>query len=153
MRGKVKVIVNEGVDIDHPRLNVSSNFNNSIYSQGASVQTVMSDECQEKDEWQLDIKNLASAKMISCHFRDKIVLGRGSSKNSNRFSLKVTTNNTVGREQCVISVYEGIVYIEDCNSVNGTYVNGKRIHKKIRLPKECKLGLADEEYKISINKN
>ena len=153
MRGKAKVIVNEGIDIDLPRLNLSSNYNKNIFLSGFTSKTAMTDNSREKDEWQLAIINVATGKAISCHFRDKIMLGRGSYKSSNHFILKVTTTNTVGREQCIISICEGIAYIEDCHSVNGTSANGKRVDKKMRLPKECRLGLADEEYRLSISKN
>ncbi len=155
VRGKGKIIVNEGVDIDLPRINVSSNYDKHLFSLSSLKHTVMIDDSREKNVWRLVIKNLVTDETISCYFKDKIVIGRGKPREGMRYFLRVRSTGLshVARIQCIISIHEGNPYIEDCLTVNGTFVNGKKVDQKMRLPMKCRLGLADEEFQMCLIKS
>ena len=147
-----KVIVNGGVDIELPRLKRSERNEKHLFMPGTQMQTIINDSGTENN-WQLILKDTRTEKRISCCFNERVILGRGTSGKNKKICFRVTSNTTVGREHCIISVRDRTAYIEDCNSVNGTFVDGKRIRKKEKLPLRCCLRLSDEVYKLYLIEN
>lgn len=66
---------------------------------------------------------------------------------------QITGNDTISREHCVISKVDGLVYVEDLGSTNGTKINGKPIekHKKILLPDGARLELSNEVFEVHLS--
>lgn len=66
---------------------------------------------------------------------NSISLGRSEENNV------VIYDKTVSREHCIITVNDGEYWIEDLNSSNGTYVDGKAIINRQKLNKTCTIVL------------
>lgn len=77
--------------------------------------------------------------------RDGIVLGR--SKNAD---YCIMGNINISRTHCKIYFQGDTVYVHDCNSSNGTYVNGMRVYPNKDVPMQSNdiLMLADEEFSL-----
>ena len=60
----------------------------------------------------------------------------------------VTDNSDVSRIHCIIERKNGVSYIKDNQSTNGTYVNGKNIagQENVFLTNNAKVSLGDEEF-------
>ena len=58
------------------------------------------------------------------------------------------TNKAVSRKHAVIKWKEGKYYIQDLDSANGTYVNGKLVHGTLELSNHDIITLADEEIEF-----
>ena len=56
--------------------------------------------------------------------RDKTTMGRRQTNDV------IFTDTSVSGEHCVLSVDDEKIYIEDCDSTNGTYINAKKITKE-----------------------
>lgn len=148
MFNRRKVIVNGGVDIELSRLVRSERYDRRLFMPENPMQTVIVNDSETENVWQLVLKNTRTGKTVSRCFTKRIVLGRGASLKGEKDFMRVTSNPTVGREHCVISVCNRTVYINDCGSVNGTYVDGKRITGREKLPLKCQLRLSKETYKL-----
>lgn len=60
----------------------------------------------------------------------RVVIGRKMGEDVN---LVLNYDPSVSARHCVITVENNVCYIEDLNSSNGTYLNGRRIQRKERL--------------------
>ncbi len=60
----------------------------------------------------------------------------------------VSKNNAVGKVHAEIIIRDGLFYIKDLNSRNGTYINGERINSntEYRIKNQDKITLANCEY-------
>lgn len=63
----------------------------------------------------------------------------------------VCSGAKVSREHCRIELIEGHFYISDMGSTNGTYLNGKRIHRLERLFSGDVIGIGDTDIVFSKN--
>ncbi len=73
-------------------------------------------------------------------------------KRSGENDYVVTENKAVSGKHAEIFVEDESVYIKDLGSLNGTFVNGKRLAKdeECRLQNNDKVKLADEEFAFSV---
>ncbi len=69
-------------------------------------------------------------------------------KSSTSVDYTVHDNTAVSRIHCIINRENGVSYIKDNDSTNGTYLNGRNIkgEDKIFLTNNAKLILGDEEF-------
>lgn len=58
----------------------------------------------------------------------------------------VISSPHVSKHHCALSVKSGICYIEDLNSTNGTYVDGKKIHSGVPLSSRSIVKLGNEKF-------
>lgn len=74
-------------------------------------------------------------------------------KKSRSVDLCIMGNPAISRIHCVIRRTEEGFSIEDLDSSNYTYVDGKRVKPGIRedLPGKCRIQLADEEFMFEIS--
>ena len=76
------------------------------------------------------------------------VVGKGSAVN-----MQISGNNAISREHITVSFNNDKFFIEDMNSSNYTYVNGKQIEPKAKV--EVKTGdeikLADELFTLQVD--
>lgn len=91
-------------------------------------------EHSEKDEFEdskgmVKVKNLlnSNSKEVTVDLYDTLTIGR---EDSNDLVLR---DKAVSKEHAVIFRRGSKFYVEDLNSTNGTYVNGKRIKRFVRL--------------------
>lgn len=68
-----------------------------------------------------------------------------------RASLVVPSDTKMSSCHCLLSLQNGEWQIEDLNSTNGTFVNGKRIESnyRIKLPRELQFRAADVKFQIT----
>lgn len=62
----------------------------------------------------------------------------------------VLSDNTVSGQHCIILAEGDEVYIQDLDSTNGTFLNGKRIHEKTVLQRGDKLMLGKQEFTVNL---
>ncbi|MDO5737837.1 MAG: FHA domain-containing protein [Eubacteriales bacterium] len=64
----------------------------------------------------------------------------------------VLSSKQLSPRHCRISHYAGNFYIEDFNSENGTYLNGRKLprHRAIKLPEQARIKLADLNFFFQI---
>ncbi len=63
----------------------------------------------------------------------------------------VLSDVTISGLHCKVLNEDGVIYIQDENSTNGTFVNGQRISEKAELHKGDKILLGKREFSVSIN--
>ncbi|HZK07128.1 MAG TPA: RDD family protein [Bacteroidales bacterium] len=62
------------------------------------------------------------------------IVGRSPSCNTGETPIIINdSTNTVSSTHCRIIVENGLVYIEDLNSTNGTFINGNRINQAVKV--------------------
>ena len=83
-------------------------------------------------------------------FIDKPVFTIG--KDSLHANLCISDNGAISRTHAIIRVKDNGVYLEDCNSTNGTYVDNRRIvaGQSVKLSDGSVIKLADEEFEYRI---
>jgi S1-C subfamily serine protease len=83
-------------------------------------------------------------------FIDKPVFTIG--KDSLHANLCISDNGAISRTHAIIRVKDNGVYLEDCNSTNGTYVDNRRIvaGQSVKLLDGSVIKLADEEFEYRI---
>ena len=76
--------------------------------------------------------------------KPEFAIGRSATK----ADYTVTDNSDVSRIHCIIERKNGVSYIKDNQSTNGTYVNGKNIagQENVFLTNNTKVSLGDEEF-------
>ena len=76
--------------------------------------------------------------------KPEFAIGRSATK----ADYTVTDNSDVSRIHCIIERKNGVSYIKDNQSTNGTYVNGKNIagQENVFLTNNAKVSLGDEEF-------
>ena len=76
--------------------------------------------------------------------KPEFAIGRSTTK----ADYTVTDNSDVSRIHCIIERKNGVSYIKDNQSTNGTYVNGKNIagQENVFLTNNAKVSLGDEEF-------
>ena len=79
--------------------------------------------------------------------KNKTVLGKGDSAD-----YKLEGNSAISREHAVFIRECDEFYIEDLNSLNHTYVEGKRINEKNRLSDSNVIEIADEKFIFCIDR-
>ena len=62
----------------------------------------------------------------------------------------VLSDNTVSGQHCIILTEGEDIYIQDLDSTNGTFLNGKRIHEKTVLQRGDKLMLGKQEFTVNL---
>lgn len=81
--------------------------------------------------------------------KERSVIG----KSETRADIVIRDNKTVGRAHCIISVEDREYYLEDNNSLNGTYLEDKKLQsdEKVRIQDGSRVRLSDEEFIFHIN--
>ena len=76
--------------------------------------------------------------------KPEFAIGRSATK----ADYTVTDNSDVSRIHCIIERKNGVSYIKDNQSTNGTYVNGKNIagQENVFLTNNARVSLGDEEF-------
>ncbi len=69
-------------------------------------------------------------------------------KSATNADYTISDNTAVSRIHCIINRKNGVSYIKDNNSTNGTFLNGKDIkgEENVFLTNRAKLVLGDEEF-------
>lgn len=81
---------------------------------------------------------------------DKPVFSIG--KDALHVNLCINDNTAISRTHAIIRTTQDGVYLEDCNSTNGTFVNGKRVveGQPVKLTDGAVIKLANEEFEYRI---
>ena len=70
------------------------------------------------------------------------LLGRGTNCN-----LSLNGSN-ISREHSLIFIKNEEIFVKDCDSTNGTMLNGRKVKKEIRFLENDKLTICDYEFKL-----
>lgn len=95
-----------------------------------------------EEKWFLEGRDDAGKRWSIAIDTFPFLLGRSANCN---LSL---TNSSISREHTLISMIKGEIFVEDCNSTNGTKLNGRTLNKSARLYENDKLALCDYEFKL-----
>lgn len=81
--------------------------------------------------------------------KERSVIG----KSETRADIVIRDNKTVSRAHCIISVEDREYYLEDNNSLNGTYLEDEKLQpdEKVRIQDGSRVRLSDEEFIFHIN--
>ncbi len=71
-------------------------------------------------------------------------------KKSGKCDIVIKDDNSVSGEHCMISQKQDGYWISDCNSTNGTKLNGKLIKRNEKLTEGSIIGIGRKEYSVSI---
>lgn len=78
--------------------------------------------------------------------RPQMLLG----KKKELVDVAITFNNMISRKHCKVTIKDGLYYIEDEGSVNGTFVNGLKLipHQKQEVKKGDVIRMADSNFQL-----
>lgn len=95
------------------------------------------------------LQNLNGGQIYEGNFYHEIILGRGSCQNGENWGIRFPYAS-VSRKHCRIFLEEGRVYVEDMESSNGTYLNGKQVVKPELLIRGDILKIGYEKFRVEI---
>lgn len=60
----------------------------------------------------------------------------------------IRENPTISRKHCMIRFHDDAFYLEDCDSMNGTYLDGEKVNsgEPVKLYEGCIIKMSDEEF-------
>lgn len=84
-------------------------------------------------------------RVIHNQIYNRLVIGR-----STDCDIIIDGDYSISKVHCVIikDDYKHVLYIEDCNSQNGTYLNRKKVSRKVRLRNGDRISIGQCELKI-----
>ena len=93
--------------------------------------------------------------LIRVKTNEKILLNKPTfklGKEQTYVDYAILGNSAISRSHATIYVNNGVFMVEDTNSTNHTYVDGKMIPSNTRtpMPVGCRLRLADEEFEFTM---
>ena len=126
-------------DIANSNLNVGEKDNKDSTETGTSFL----DEDDEDIKYTIRCTRLGSECMVE--EGEKLLVGRSVNDN-----FPIPGNSNLSRSHCVVKVVDGDLYIKDNKSLNGTFINGKRLSpfEEVKVAKGTRIKLADEEIEI-----
>lgn len=132
LRGK-KVEINRNYNINN-NYNVNNSFAN--FNQNNVIEYAKGNLCQLARDNRMGNRQMV-LKSINTYINTKICINKVEfviGKKIGKVDFAITNNSTVSRIHCKIVLKNGIYYIIDLGSSNGTYVNGKRIFAYQAVP-------------------
>ncbi len=143
------VIVNQGIDVETGQIGKNQNK----YFRGMSGEipdTICMDQVQgyvvQNPYTQVIFCNLASGRTVTKNLTDSLDLGRGTWAEEG--FLHISDNRMVSNRHCRIVREKGMVCLEDLQSRNYTYLNGKRLKQRARLKSGDIIALGPEQFQI-----
>lgn len=93
--------------------------------------------------------------LIRLKTNEKVLLNKPTfklGKEQNYVDYAILGNSAISRSHATIYINNGVFMIEDTNSTNHTYVDGRMIPSNTRtpMPVGCRLRLADEEFEFKM---
>ncbi|MGD8708938.1 MAG: FHA domain-containing protein [Ectothiorhodospiraceae bacterium] len=80
----------------------------------------------------------------------RVTVGRGADDAGRKGAALVINADTVSRRHAAIEYRDGNYHVRDCDSVNGTYVNGKRIRGDRRLANGDRVRFGECEFEVML---
>ena len=84
------------------------------------------------EAWLEDVSGASDQQKVELDGKRSVVIGRVAAKHKNARNF-VVPQSTVGRTHAVIDFHDGAFWLNDQNSTNGTFVNGKKLEQPHRL--------------------
>jgi len=80
--------------------------------------------------------------------KDKFVIG----KSKVQADYSIENNSAISRAHCEINRRNGVNYLRDLNSTNGTFVDGKRLaqDEEVLLKKGTIVRMGDEDFEFHL---
>ena len=83
--------------------------------------------------WRIVFDNLKTGERMYREFSGQMRIGRGDSDQSSRGYLILAGDNKISRNHCIIYEGRNMLCIQDLNSSNHTYINGKQLSQAAYL--------------------
>lgn len=103
-----------------------------------------------KKQWKLILENLETWEKYTFIFYDNIGIGRGRRTPEFEKYISIQDDPRISKLHCAIIRNEDKLYLKDMDSRNGTYLNGKQIHRPVVIQRDDVIGIG--ETKIEIKK-
>ena len=101
-----------------------------------------------KKQWKIILENLDTWEKFTFIFYDNIGIGRSKGNQEFEKYLSVQDDPRISKLHCAIIRKDDMLYLEDMDSRNGTYLNGKRIRQPIVIQKDDVIGLGSTKIEI-----
>lgn len=69
-------------------------------------------------------------------------------RNRENVDIYITNNKSIGRVHVILYLRNGHVFVEDQNSKNGTFLNGRRIMNQEEVISGTQIRISDEEFEF-----
>ncbi len=145
------IIVNQGVDVETGQFGRNQNK----YFRGMSGEipdTIYMNQIQREDYvvqnpgTQIIFCNLKSGCTVTTNLTDCLYIGRGTWKEEG--FLHISDNRMVSNRHCRILRQNGVIYLEDLQSRNYTYLNGRQIKQRMKLKSGDVIALGPEQFQV-----
>ena len=137
---------NQEVINQQPPTPLVNNFNNSSFQNQTFDRTIkVNSTMSKKEEWgatALTFVSMTGEGKAVTKIRDYLEIGRGEDCNV------VLSDNTISSRHAKITLLGNTMYIEDCNSSNGTLVNGRLINEKTQIKSGDMVIFGKAEYQL-----
>lgn len=149
---KKDIIVNQGVDVATGQIGSNQNkyfkgmsgeVSDTICIQQMSVQGYI----PQNPYTQIIFCNVETGRTVTKNLAGSLELGRGMWEGSQ--FLHISENRMVSNRHCRILRENGIVYVEDLQSRNHTYLNNRQVVQRMRLKSGDIIALGTEQFRIT----
>lgn len=121
-------------------------------SEPVAVEEEQEKEIEEEPEETIEEENLAKLSLTGVNneevkiipLKSQVLVGRKGSCDV------VISDSAISGEHCLIITEDDVVFVEDKESTNGTFVNGERITEKTEIKKGDILALGHMKFKIGL---
>lgn len=96
----------------------------------------------------LKIYNCNSGELYEIMISKKLYIGRNPSLSGNTDYLYIAGDNSISKMHCMIENNSNGMFLEDCNSSNHTYLNGKKIQEKVMLQSNDMIKIGKTKIRI-----
>lgn len=142
------VYVNGGVDMSTGQM-ANSNLQSFNGMDTGKYGTLVINPNGNASKIRLGLTNRKTGEYYECCFSDRVVIGRGSANYIDNM-LIIPTDKSISGLHCRISVASGIVFAEDLNSANHTYLNGVQITHPSVIDNGDVLKLGRSSFNVTI---
>lgn len=96
-----------------------------------------------------------NARLIRRNTGEEFVINKERTKIGKKAAVVdicIQGNKTISREHCIITFEEGVFFLEDCHSLNHTYLNKTELEPEIpvRLETDSEIQMSDELFDFII---
>lgn len=149
---KNDLIVNEGIDVETGQM--GSNQNKYFRGMSGEIPDTMFIGGQHGQSYastnsvsQVIFCNVETGRTVTRELGNYLMIGR--SCRQEEYFLQISENTMVSGVHCCIGREQGMVYLEDCDSRNHTYLNGRQVYQREYIKSGDIVALGPEQYRVT----